>query len=47
MLYIYLAILLLVLVFVVRYLFTEKNLFSQIDALLVMVPLLLRLFLIK
>ncbi|HHY53254.1 MAG TPA: hypothetical protein GX499_08445 [Clostridiales bacterium] len=47
MMYIYLGILLLILVFVIRYLFTENKLLSQIDAALVLIPMLLRLFLIK
>lgn len=44
---VYLAITALVLVFIVWSMFTEKDLMLQIDAALVMIPLLLRLFLIK
>ncbi|MDR0841252.1 MAG: hypothetical protein LBN26_07740 [Christensenellaceae bacterium] len=47
MLYVYLAIVLCVVVFIFWSLFTEKKLFAQIDALLVLIPLLLRLLLIK
>lgn len=47
MLYVYLGILLFIMVFVVRYLFGEKKLLSQVDAVLVLVPMLLRLLLIK
>lgn len=43
----YLAIIVLLLVFIVWNMFTTKDLMLQIDAALVMVPLLLRLFLIK
>lgn len=47
MLYIYLAIILLLLVFIIWNMVTEKDLMLQIDAALVLVPLLLRLLLIK
>ena len=45
--YIYLGIVAVLLGFIIWNLFTEKDLMLQIDAALVMVPLLLRLFLIK
>ena len=44
---IYLVIIALVVGFIVWNMFTEKDLMLQIDAALVLVPLLLRLFLIK
>jgi len=44
---IYLGIIALLLGFIIWNMFTEKNLMLQIDAALVMVPLILRLFLIK
>lgn len=47
MLYIYLAIIVLLLVFILWNMFTEKDLMLQIDAALVIVPLVLRLLLIK
>lgn len=47
MLYIYLGLILFLLVFIVRNMFREKNLMLQIDAALVVVPLILRLLLIK
>lgn len=47
MLYIYLAIVLLLVVLILWNMFEEKSIFNQIDAALVLVPLLLRLFLIK
>lgn len=47
MLYIYLAIILFLLVFIIWNMFTEQNLLTQIDAALVIIPLVLRLLLIK
>lgn len=47
MLYIYLAIVLFLLVFIIRNMVKEKDLLLQIDAALVVVPLVLRLLLIK
>lgn len=47
MLYIYLAIILFLLVFIIWNMFTEQNLLTQIDAVLVIIPLVLRLLLIK
>ncbi len=47
MLYIYLAIILFLLVFIIWNMLTEKNLLLQIDAALVIIPLVLRLLLIK
>ena len=44
---IYLVIVAMILGFIVWNMFTEKDLMWQIDAALVMIPLLLRLFLIK
>ena len=47
MLYLYLGIILFLLVLIVWNMMTEKNLMVQIDAALVIVPLVLRLLLIK
>lgn len=47
MLYVYLAIVLLLVVFILWNMFKEKSILSQIDAALVLVPLVLRLLLIK
>lgn len=47
MLYIYLGIVLFLLVSIVWNMFKEKNILFQIDAALVVVPLVLRLLLIK
>ena len=47
MLYLYLGIILVLLVLIVWNMMTEKNLMVQIDAALVIVPLVLRLLLIK
>ena len=47
MLYIYLAIILFLLVFIIWNMLTEKNLLVQVDAALVIIPLVLRLLLIK
>ena len=47
MLYIYLGIVLFLLVFIVWNMIKEKNILFQIDAALVVVPLVLRLLLIK
>ncbi len=47
MLYIYLALILFLLVFIIWNMLTEKNLLLQIDAALVIIPLVLRLLLIK
>ena len=44
---IYLAIIALLLVFIVWNMFTEKDIMRQIDAALVIIPLVLRLLLIK
>lgn len=47
MLYIYLSIVLCVVVFILWNIFEEKKLSAQIDAVLVLIPLVLRLLLIK
>lgn len=47
MLYIYLGIVLFLLVFIIWNMIKEKNIFLQIDAALVIIPLVLRLLLIK
>ena len=47
MLYLYLGIILFLLVLIVWNMMTEKNLMVQIDAALVIVPLVMRLLLIK
>ena len=47
LLYVYLGLLLFLLVFVIKNMVREKNLMLQIDAALVVVPLVLRLLLIK
>ncbi len=47
LLYIYLGLVLFLLVFVIKNMVREKNLMLQIDAALVVVPLVLRLLLIK
>lgn len=47
MIYIYLGIIVFLLGFIVYNMFTEKDLMLQIDAALVIVPLVLRLLLIK
>ena len=47
LLYVYLGIVLFLLVFIVRNMFYEKDVLLQLDAALVIVPLLLRLLLIK
>jgi hypothetical protein len=47
MIYIYLGIVLLLLLFIVRGMFKEKDVLRQLDAALVVVPLVLRLLLIK
>ena len=47
MLYVYLGILALLVFAIGRELFKEKNIFNQLDAVLVLIPLLLRLLLIK
>jgi len=47
LLYVYLGIVLFLLVFILWNMFKEKDLFFQIDAALVVVPLVLRLLLIK
>lgn len=47
LLYIYLGLVLFLLIFIVRNMFREKDLMLQIDAALVVVPLILRLLLIK
>lgn len=47
MLYIYLGIILFLLVFIIWNMIKEKNIFLQIDAALVIIPLVLRLLLIK
>lgn len=47
MLYVYLAIILFLLVFIVWNMIEEKSILAQIDAALVIVPLVLRLLLIK
>lgn len=45
--YIYLGITALLLVLIVRNLFREKSIYFKIDAVLIIIPLVLRLFLIK
>lgn len=47
MLYIYLGIILFLLISIVWNMIEEKSIFSQIDAALVIIPLVLRLLLIK
>ena len=47
LLYVYLGLVLFLLVFVIQNMVREKNLMLQIDAALVVVPLVLRLLLIK
>lgn len=47
LLYIYLGLILFLLVFIIKNMFQEKDLLKQIDAALVIIPLVLRLFLIK
>lgn len=47
MLYIYLAIILFLLVFIIWNMIEEKSILAQIDAALVIIPLVLRLLLIK
>ena len=47
LLYVYLGLVLFLLVFVIKNMVREKNLMLQIDAALVVVPLVLRLMLIK
>lgn len=47
LLYVYLGLVLFLLVFVIKNMVREKNLMLQIDATLVVVPLVLRLLLIK
>lgn len=47
MLYIYLLILLFVIVLIIKNMFKAESIFDQIDASLVLVPLILRLLLIK
>lgn len=47
LLYVYLGLVLFMLVFVIKNMVREKNLMLQIDAALVVVPLVLRLLLIK
>lgn len=47
MIFIYLGIVLLLVIFIIMNMFKENDLFFQIDAALVLVPLILRLFLIK
>ena len=47
LLYVYLGLVLFLLVFVIKNMVPEKNLMLQIDAALVVVPLVLRLLLIK
>ena len=47
LLYVYLGLVLSLLVFVIKNMVREKNLMLQIDAALVVVPLVLRLLLIK
>ena len=47
LLYVYLGLVLFLLVFVIKNMVREKNLMLQIDAVLVVVPLVLRLLLIK
>lgn len=47
MIYIYLCIIVFLLCFIIYNMFTEKDIMMQIDAALVIVPLVLRLLLIK
>ena len=47
LLYVYLGLVLFLLVFVIKNMVREKNLMLQLDAALVVVPLVLRLLLIK
>lgn len=47
MLPVYLGIILFLLVFIIYNIFTEKKLINQIDAVLIIIPLILRLLLIK
>jgi hypothetical protein len=47
MLYIYLGIVLLIVILILKNMFEEKDIFFQIDAALVLIPLILRLLLIK
>ena len=47
LLYVYLGLVLFLLVFVIKNMVREKNLMLQIDAALVVVPLVLRLLLVK
>ena len=47
LLYVYMGLVLFLLVFVIKNMVREKNLMLQIDAALVVVPLVLRLLLIK
>ena len=47
LLYVYLGLVLFLLVFVIKNMVREKNLMLQIDAALVVVPLVLRLLLLK
>lgn len=47
LLYVYLGLVLFLLIFILKNMFREKNLMLQIDAALVVVPLILRLLLIK
>ena len=47
LLYVYLGLVLFLLVFVIKNMVREKNLMLQIDAALVVVPLVLRMLLIK
>ena len=47
LLYVYLGLVLFLMVFVIKNMVREKNLMLQIDAALVVVPLVLRLLLIK
>ncbi|MCQ1531365.1 hypothetical protein [Lutispora saccharofermentans] len=47
MLYIYLGIILFLIIFILWNMFEEKDILAQIDAALVLVPLVLRLLLIK
>ena len=47
LLYVYLGLVLFLLVFVIKNMVREKNMMLQIDAALVVVPLVLRLLLIK
>ena len=47
LMYVYLGLILFLLIFVLKDMFREKNLLAQIDAALVVVPLILRLLLIR